>query len=600
MNIISFPTERLVALSFLTGVGPATLKKVLAIPRFEDMDVRELAARIPAISKAMSVPAAWESALDKVDQQIREAKRVEARILSAYDAEYPRLLAATKDDPLILYVRGALSQTPEQSVAIIGTREPTAHGKRIAARIAEFFVEHQWSVVSGLALGCDAVAHQATLDAGGHTVVVLAHGHQTIAPARHKKLANDILDAGGALVSEYPFGREIQKQQYVKRDRTQAGMAQGVVMIQSDVVGGSLHASRAALDYKRWLAVPYPTDKDREHQEPKIQANLLIADGADSERAELLHCSTESLSRVLILSSRDDYLAMLESSQSVHSVGTPATLMPRGTQARLHDALELEIYSDAKIDESRNLYRNTKPQFPPAFELAAQSSSEAHIPTAKSAPVTSEENVATHHCLCHTSILQCPSADTANTSWNELAIDMPAVSTALDARLRYLQSRLDSANCIYRELDSESSRTSVQTLLLTIDDFLAQLERAADFLLAIEHLFKSAEDDKGRTKNDAPQDLATLKADIAFDAQTNSTRQSDRKFMATLSALLHASTYRLLTGRWDKLDDLDERSNVVATGVSSDVADTLQQAKISVEELVTDFNDLAKMVLYAK
>lgn len=70
--------------------------------------------------------------------------------------------------------------------------------------------------------------------------------------------------------------------------------------------------------------------------------------------------------------------------------------------------------------------------------------------------------------------------------------------------------------------------------------------------------------------------------------------------MATLSALLHASTYRLLTGRWDKLDDLDERSNVVATGVSSDVADTLQQAKISVEELVTDFNDLAKMVLYAK
>lgn len=425
-------------------------------------------------------------------------------------AYYPRTMLSTRvcwqqqrTIHLSCTFRGALSQTPEQSVAIIGTREPTAHGKRIAARIAEFFVEHQWSVVSGLALGCDAVAHQATLDAGGHTVAVLAHGHQTIAPARHKKLANDILDAGGALVSEYPFGREIQKQQYVKRDRTQAGMAQGVVMIQSDVVGGSLHASRAALDYKRWLAVPYPTDKDREHQEPKIQANLLIADGADSERAELLHCSTESLSRVLILSSRDDYLAMLESSQSVHSVGTPATLMPRGTQARLHDALELEIYSDAKIDESRNLYRNTKPQFPPAFELAAQSSSEAHIPTAKSAPVTSEENVATHHCLCHTSILQCPSADTANTSWNELAIDMPAVSTALDARLRYLQSRLDSANCIYRELDSESSRTSVQTLLLTIDDFLAQLERAADFLLAIEHLFKSAEDDKGRTKNDA-------------------------------------------------------------------------------------------------
>jgi DNA processing protein len=91
---------------------------------------------------------------------------------------------------------------------------------------------------------------------------VLAHGLQTVAPRQHQSLADDILAGGGALLSEFPFGRPPLPPQFVKRDRTQAGLAQGVVMIQSDVRGGSLHAARAALVYQRWLAVPYPTGKD--------------------------------------------------------------------------------------------------------------------------------------------------------------------------------------------------------------------------------------------------------------------------------------------------------------------------------------------------
>ncbi|WP_235038312.1 DNA-processing protein DprA [Pseudomonas brassicacearum] len=231
-----------------------------------------------------------------------------AYIISALDEDYPALLSATKDDPFILFVKGTLSQTPEKSVAIIGTRQPTKHGEMITRRITDFFCGQSWSVVSGLALGCDGIAHRAAIESGGHTVAVLAHGLQTVAPSQHRKLAEEILNSGGALVSEYRFGQGALPTQFVKRDRTQAGLSQGVVMIQSDLKGGSLHASRAALDYDRWLAVPYPTAADEQANEPKIQANLMIANhSADIDRANLLKCHISRLSKVIVLRAKDDY-----------------------------------------------------------------------------------------------------------------------------------------------------------------------------------------------------------------------------------------------------------------------------------------------------
>lgn len=314
MTAVSTPTKLLLTLSAIKGVGPAALKKISALPNFWDLDLVKWSNAAPQVARALDGQApdgVWEQAQLWADQQVAAAEKHGARILSPVDAEYPRLLADTKDDPFLLFVKGELAAEGQQSVAIIGTREPTQHGVMIAKRITQFFVEQRWSVVSGLALGCDAIAHQAALDAGGHTVAVLAHGLQMIAPSKHKELARKILDAGGALVSEYPFGKTALGSQFVKRDRTQAGMARGVVMVQSDIKGGSLHASRAALDYRRWLAVPYPTDKDRENEEPKVQANLVIADGTDAQRADLLRCPTSALRLVTVVRGREDYLRLI-------------------------------------------------------------------------------------------------------------------------------------------------------------------------------------------------------------------------------------------------------------------------------------------------
>jgi DNA processing protein len=324
MGVISPATRFLLTLSMLKGVGPASLRKVAAIPNFLGEKPATLGRQVSQIARSLEVADAWYLACEKAERQIEAAEMARARIISAADPEYPRRLAATKDDPFILYIKGKLAPDGNHSVAIIGTRQPTTHGIQIAQRVSKFFAEKGSSIISGLALGCDAIAHETVLQCGGHTVAVLAHGLQTISPSKHKELAERILESGGALVSEYPFGQSAQAQQFVKRDKTQAGLADGVVMIQSDLKGGSLHASRATLEYDRWLAVPYPTDRDRANDEPKIQANLLIADGKPGPKTDLLRCDEFALSRIVVLRSKEDYQQLLEadpaSTASVESV----------------------------------------------------------------------------------------------------------------------------------------------------------------------------------------------------------------------------------------------------------------------------------------
>lgn len=316
MTRVSEPTKALLVLSMLKGVGPATLRRLVNERDFNRSSILERVHETPAFAKALEAPDSLMRAQEAMEKQVEEACRFDAHILSPLDAEYPKLLSATKDDPFLISVRGRLAPTPEKSVAVIGTREPTAHGVLIAERVVRFLTERKWSIVSGLAYGCDAIAHQAALDSNGHTVAVLAHGLHTVSPARNRALAEKIVESGGALVSEYRFGQGARPEQFVKRDRTQAGMAQGVVMIQSDVQGGSLHASRAALDYKRWLAIPYPTSLDRTNKEPKVQANLLLAEGSPEEKTRLLRCSPEDLTRLIILQGKDDYPQLLEPKQS--------------------------------------------------------------------------------------------------------------------------------------------------------------------------------------------------------------------------------------------------------------------------------------------
>ena len=280
------------------GVGPKTLETVIKIDGFELKEVEEIVESVPKLWKVISDKNALVVAEEKAHFDINESKKIGSKIVSVLDDEYPTILRDTSDKPFFL-INGQMPKRP--CVAIIGTREPTIHGEEISRRISKFISENGWSIVSGLALGCDSIAHRASIENNGHTIAVLAHGLHTIAPKKNKILAEEILSTSGALVTEYEFGADTMPYQFAERDRIQAGLSQGVIMIQSDIEGGSLIAYRAAIKYGRILAVPYPTDLDKNKKVDKIEAYLVLAGSDDVAKRKLLNCKPFELHNVFVI-----------------------------------------------------------------------------------------------------------------------------------------------------------------------------------------------------------------------------------------------------------------------------------------------------------
>lgn len=321
-GVASEAGQALLTLSFVPGIGQRTLLKLAEHPKFLETNLEQMGRLLPPVESKLT-EAALTLAVDKARDNLHQAQRDGAHLLTVVDQAYPPLLRQIPDKPAFLFVKGELQR--EQCVAVIGTREPTPHGVEITRRATTYLAERGWSVVSGLALGVDAMAHQTALEAGGHTVAVLAHGLQTVAPRQHAALAERILEQGGALVSEYPYGVGVFPAQFVKRDRTQAGLAQGVLMIQTDVKGGSLHASRASIEYERPLAVPMPTKRDMDAGELKVQGNLHLL-GESREAAQLLKCREADLKHLVPLTSREDY-PRFEGAMETSSSQTPTRLL---------------------------------------------------------------------------------------------------------------------------------------------------------------------------------------------------------------------------------------------------------------------------------
>jgi DNA processing protein len=301
--MISEDGRTLLTLSLIRGIGHARLRQLARHPQLSHTYLKDVATLLPALASSLAA-ANLIDARHNAERQVDLAEQDGARIITILDPAYPPLLQAVPDAPAILFIKGTLQ--PTRCLAVIGTREPTEHGAEIARRATRYFAERGWSVISGLALGIDALAHRTALEVQGHTVAVLAHGLQTVVPRSHQALANEIVAAGGALVTEYPYGTAPFPAHFVKRDRIQAGLAQGVLMVQSGHDGGSLHASRASLAYGRPLAVPVPTPRDQAAQEAKIQGNLMML-GSAPEAAELLRCTLPALRLLVPLPSKEAY-----------------------------------------------------------------------------------------------------------------------------------------------------------------------------------------------------------------------------------------------------------------------------------------------------
>ncbi len=196
-----------------------------------------------------------QKAIENADNIIKNCEKNEIKIVTFLDNNYPQKLKTISDPPTILYYKGDINYLNKlNSVAIIGTREPTEYGMKIAKNLGSSFGKRDYVVISGLAIGCDSGGHEGCLDEHGKTVAVMAGGLDKIYPAKNKPLAQRILDNGGCLISEYPPFTNIFKNYFIERDRLQSGLSDGVFVVETGEKGGTLHTVQYAIDYNRTLA----------------------------------------------------------------------------------------------------------------------------------------------------------------------------------------------------------------------------------------------------------------------------------------------------------------------------------------------------------
>jgi DNA processing protein len=177
--------------------------------------------------------------------------------ISPDQSKYLQILDSIAKKPKQLYYTGKLPETRRPTVAIVGTRKPTSYGREVTARFAEELARKGVVVASGLALGVDAIAHTAAIEAGGTTLAILGNGLPAIYPAANHALAKRIIDAGGAILTEYDEGVEARSHQFLERNRIVSGLADAIIITEAAQRSGTLNTAAHALEQgKEVFVVP--------------------------------------------------------------------------------------------------------------------------------------------------------------------------------------------------------------------------------------------------------------------------------------------------------------------------------------------------------
>jgi DNA processing protein len=189
----------------------------------------------------------FEEGEERAEEILGAAEKEGIRILTPWDEEFPARLRSIPSPPLILFAKGNTALLNESlTAAAAGTVSPGREADAACRRVTGALCRRGFVVVSGLARGCDTLAHQCCLEVGGKTVAVLAHGLDYCYPRENGRLAGRILESGGLLVSEYPPGIRPRRHYFVARDRLQSGLAGGVCVIEAELSGGTMHTVRFA------------------------------------------------------------------------------------------------------------------------------------------------------------------------------------------------------------------------------------------------------------------------------------------------------------------------------------------------------------------
>lgn len=243
-----------IAVTLIPGIGDISGKRLVSYCGSAEAIFKETRKSLEKISgmrevtlDALSKP---YDILKRAEQEVNFIENNGIKPLFYQDSDYPRRLLQCDDSPMMLYYKGNANLNASRVVAIVGTRNVTEYGKENCANLVNDLVEEQVLVVSGLAYGVDTVAHRTAVKAGIPTVGVLGNGFQQIYPAANKKLAAEML-ANGGLLTECMSGTLPDRENFPRRNRIIAGMADAVIVIESALKGGSLITADLANSYSR-------------------------------------------------------------------------------------------------------------------------------------------------------------------------------------------------------------------------------------------------------------------------------------------------------------------------------------------------------------
>jgi DNA processing protein len=263
--------ERLARLRLIRShrVGPSTYLRLIG----EHGSARQALDHLPEVARAAGVSDYMPCPEGVALAELKAGKRAGARPLYLGEAAYPATLADIPDPPPVLWMLGDPALLDRPRIAVVGTRNASALGARMARHLAGDLGAGGMVVVSGLARGIDALAHQAALDSG--TIAVQAGGLDVLYPAENAELAREI-GRRGLRLSEMPFGMEARARHFPKRNRIVSGLCLAVVVVEAALRSGSMITARAALEQGREvMAVPgHPLDSRASG------GNALLRDGA--------------------------------------------------------------------------------------------------------------------------------------------------------------------------------------------------------------------------------------------------------------------------------------------------------------------------------
>lgn len=243
------------------GVTALTARRLLAAFGLPQAVLAQAPARLREVAGAAAVRALCAppdaDMAARIDRTLQWLAEPGHSLLTMADAGYPAPLLDLADPPLVLYVTGNFARLGGQSIGVVGARHATEQGVRNARTFAKAIAEAGMTVVSGLALGIDAAAHAAALDGAGGTVAVVGTGVDIVYPSRHHALAHQIVDAGGAIVSEFPLGTPGLPNHFPRRNRIIAALSRGVLVVEAAERSGSLITARLASEIGREVfAIP--------------------------------------------------------------------------------------------------------------------------------------------------------------------------------------------------------------------------------------------------------------------------------------------------------------------------------------------------------